>query len=148
MHRVFESFVRRFAARHCPGTKVLTMKIKWHGDWSADVNESLPSMHTDVTLVRADRKTILDCKFYKEALTTHHGKHRLHTAHLYQLLAYLRNKSVEDGWQSLDGILLYPAVNHDLDLEFCLWNHKVAICSIDLDRDWQHIHNRMLEILN
>jgi 5-methylcytosine-specific restriction enzyme subunit McrC len=49
-HRVFESFVRRFAARHCPRTKVLAMKINWDGDWTHDVNEYLPSMHTDVPL--------------------------------------------------------------------------------------------------
>jgi 5-methylcytosine-specific restriction enzyme subunit McrC len=148
MHRVFESFVRRFAARHCPETKVMAMKIKWDGDWTDEVEEYLPSMRTDVTLVRADRKTILDCKFYKEALTTRHGLHRLHTSHLYQLMAYLRNKSIDDGWQSVDGILLYPAVRHRLNLEFSLWNHKVAIRSIDLDQDWQDIHERMRKILN
>lgn len=147
MHRIFESFVRRFAARHCSKTQVTAMKIKWDGTWTDDIEEYLPCMHTDVTLVRAERKTILDCKFYKEALSTRHGKHRLHSPHLYQLMAYLRNKSIESGWQNVDGILLYPAVNHHLDLEFCLWNHKIAIRSIDLDQDWQDIHNRMLQIV-
>ena len=147
MHRVFESFVRRFAARHCPKTKVMAMKIKWDGDWTDEVDKYLPSMHTDVTLIRAGRRTILDCKFYREALTTRHDRHRLHTAHLYQLMAYLRNKSIDDGWQFVDGILLYPAVNHHLDLEFSLWNHKVAIRSVDLDQDWPDIHKRLLAIL-
>jgi 5-methylcytosine-specific restriction enzyme subunit McrC len=126
---------------------VMAMKIKWDGDWTDEVEEYLPSMRTDVTLVRANRKTILDCKFYKEALTTRHGRHRLHSSHLYQLMAYLRNKSTDDGWQSVDGILLYPAVKHRLDLEFSLWNHKVAIRSIDLDQEWKEIHIRILEIL-
>jgi 5-methylcytosine-specific restriction enzyme subunit McrC len=147
MHRLFESFVRRFAERHCSQTKVLQMKIKWDGTWTEDVEKFLPMMRTDVTLICAEKRTILDCKFYREALTTHCGKQRLHTAHLYQLMAYLRNKSVESGWETVNGILLYPAVNHHLDLEFTLWGHKVAIRSIDLDQEWQDIHNRMLEIL-
>lgn len=148
MHRVFEAFVRRFAARHCSKTKVTAMKIEWDGTWAEDVAPFLPSMRTDVTLIRAERRTILDCKFYREALTMRHGKQRVHSGHLYQLMAYLRNKSIESGWQAVDGILLYPAVCQDLNLQFCLWNYEIAVRSIDLDQDWHLIHNRMMEILN
>ena len=150
MHRVFETFVRQFAVRHCPDAKVSAMKIVWDGYWEADdeVRMVLPSMLTDVTLVRPSRKTIIDCKFYKDALVARHDRYRLHSKHLYQLTAYLQNKSRDAGWESVDGILLYPAVNHHLDLEFALLGHGVAIKSIDLDQDWKAIHNRLLSILS
>jgi len=150
MHRVFESFVRQFAVRHCPDAKVSAMKIMWDGYLEADdeVKKVLPSMVTDVTLVRPSQKTILDCKFYKEALVTRHDRQRLHSSHLYQLSAYLQNKSRDVGWESVNGILLYPAVNHHLDLQFSLLGHGVAIKSIDLDQDWNAIHTRLLYILS
>jgi len=148
MHRIFESFVRQFATKHCPEARVSAMKIAWDGEWNDEVNAVLPSMLTDVTLDRPNRKTILDCKFYKEALVTRHNRHRLHSSHLYQLTAYLKNKSFDEGWGKVDGILLYPAVNHHLDLTFSLLSHNIAIRSIDLDQDWPLIHQRLIDVLN
>ncbi len=148
MHRVFESFVRQFAIRHCPDAKVSAMQVKWNGTWDDEVSDVLPRMRTDVTLVRADRKTILDCKFYKDALVSRHNRHRLHSSHLYQLTAYLNNKARDQGWDQVDGILLYPSVDHHLDLTFTLLDHQIAIQSIDLDQDWPVIHKRMLTVLS
>ena len=147
MHQVFESFIRQFAIRHCPDAKVSAMRIKWEGEWGDEVDKVLPSMLTDVTLARPFKKTILDCKFYKDALATRHNRHRLHSAHLYQLTAYLNNKSREDGWKAVEGVLLYPAVNHHLDLDFTLLDHAVGIKSIDLDQTWAKIHERLLTVL-
>ena len=148
MHRLFESFVRQFAVRHCPDAKVSAMKITWDGHWNDEVNAVLPTMFTDVTLNRPNRKTILDCKFYKDALFTRLNRQRLHSSHLYQLTAYLKNKAADVGWESVDGILLYPAVDHHLDLSFSLLGHQIAIKSIDLDQDWPTIHQRLLSVLS
>jgi 5-methylcytosine-specific restriction enzyme subunit McrC len=148
MHRVFESFVRQFAIRHCPDAKVSAMQVRWNGTWDDEMGDVLPRMYTDVTLVRSNRKTILDCKFYKDALVSRHNRLRLHSSHLYQLTAYLNNKARDEGWDQVDGILLYPSVDHHLDLTFTLLDHQIAIQSIDLDQDWPVIHKRMLTVLN
>jgi 5-methylcytosine-specific restriction enzyme subunit McrC len=58
------------------------------------------------------------------------------------------NKARDAGWESVDGVLLYPAVNHHLDLSFSLLGHRVAIKSIDLDQNWKAIHERLLKILS
>lgn len=71
----------------------------------------------------------------------------LHSAHLYQLTVYLQNKSRETGWEATNGILLYPAVNHQLDLKFELLGHGVEIHSLDLDQPWPRIHDRLFEIV-
>lgn len=148
MHRVFESFVRQFAIRHCADAKVSAMKITWDGVWDDDVEQVLPTMITDVTLDRPTAKLILDCKFYKDALVTRHNRHRLHSAHLYQLVSYLANKSRDEGWENVKGTLLYPAVNHHLNLMFTLLGHGVAIRSVDLDTPWPKIHERLLSVLS
>lgn len=148
MSTIFEVFVRRFASKHCIDAKVSAMQIKWVGSWDERVEEVLPQMKTDVTLSRPNRKTILDCKFYKKALVTNYGKDRLHSEHLYQLSSYLQNKAHDPRWENVEGILLYPAVNHHLDLAFTLLGHGIQIRSVDLDNDWPTIHSRMLEILS
>lgn len=42
MHRVFETFVRQFATRHCSDAKVSAMKIAWDGDWDEEVDNVFP----------------------------------------------------------------------------------------------------------
>ena len=147
MNRIFERFVLRFASRHCVGARVRSMNISWVGEWDSEVDAVLPGMKTDVTIEYPDKRTILDCKFYKSALVTRHDRHRLHSNHLYQLNAYLQNKSHEEGWDDVKGILLYPAVSHDLHLNFKLLGHQFRIESIDLDQPWASIHEQLLNIL-
>lgn len=150
MHRVFETFVRQFAIRHCPDAKVSAMKISWVGEGleADEVCKVLPGMKTDVTMQRSSGMTILDCKFYKDALVSHMNKHRLHSAHLYQLVAYLKNKATTKGWEDARGVLLYPAVDHHLALKFKLLGHPIEIHSLDLNKAWKEIHSQLLAVLS
>lgn len=148
MHQLFERFVLQFARRHCPGARIRAMPIQWVGEWDDEVDEVLPRMLTDVTIEYPDHKTILDCKFYREALLTRKGRHRLHSSHLYQLNAYLQNMACHEGWQDVRGILLYPAVNHHLNLKCKLLGHQIEVRSIDLDQPWQGIHEQLLGIVS
>jgi 5-methylcytosine-specific restriction enzyme subunit McrC len=147
MHRLFEGFVLNFARRHCPGANVRAMPIDWVGEWDAVAAQVLPKMITDVTIEWPDRKVILDCKFYKEALVTRNDRHRLHSGHLYQLNAYLQNKAHEPGWEEAEGVLLYPAVKHKLDVRLRLLGHRFRIVSIDLDRHWSEIEEGLVSVL-
>lgn len=147
MHRIFEAFVRRFAQQHCSNLKVSSTSIRWQGEWSTEVSTYLPSMQTDLTIEGPARKAILDCKYYREALVSHHNRHRLHSGHLYQLMSYLRNQSSVNGWQAAHGILLYPANSHQVNLHFQLWGHAVSIRSLDLDQEWSCIHSDLIGIL-
>lgn len=148
MHRLFEDFVRNFARRHCTGADVRAMPIDWHGDWDEEAGQVLPRMFTDVTIEWPDRKLILDCKFYKDALVTRNDRHRLHSSHLYQLNAYLQNKARHAGWENVEGILLYPAVDHRTSVAMTLLGHRMRVISIDLDRGWPEIHDDLLLILS
>ena len=58
---------------------------------------------------RPDRKLILDCKYYQEALVSRYDALRFRSGNLYQLNAYLTNKAVEPGWENVEGMLLYPS---------------------------------------
>lgn len=147
MNQIFEKFVLRFAMRHCVGAKVRAMKINWIGEWDAEVAKVLPEMRTDVTLNYPHKKVILDCKYYKAALISRHDSYRLHSSHLYQLNAYLQNKSRDAGWEDVSGILLYPSVLPGLHLSFELLGHHIQIESIGLNQPWPMIHEQLLKIL-
>jgi 5-methylcytosine-specific restriction enzyme subunit McrC len=146
MHSLFEHFVLHFARRHCQGAHVRAMPIGWQGEWPEEVNEILPGMITDVTIEWPHRKIILDCKFYKDALVSREGRLRMHSNHLYQLNAYLQNKARTPGWENVEGILLYPSVDHQVDAAMTLLGHSVRVVSIDLDRAWNAIHHSMADL--
>ncbi len=110
MAKIFEDFVRNFASRHLAGTEVSAMHIDWRAsEYDESTSAILPRMITDVTVAWADRKLILDCKYYKEALVSRYDALRFRSENLYQLNAYVTNKAIEPGWETVEGVLLYPS---------------------------------------
>ena len=102
-------------------------------------------MKTDISLTAATRKIIIDTKYYKKALTVHYDKQKLISGHLYQLFAYLKNQT--DKTNTVEGILLYPVVNQELDLVYKFPGHKVSIKTINLAQSWQDIKAELLRII-
>lgn len=148
MARLFESFVRNFYLLEQDHFRVQSLKISWQVENENDPMVAyLPEMRTDVCLASKERKIIVDCKFYRNALQTNWQKRTLHSAHLYQLFAYLRNKELDDGWTNCEGILLYPAVGTPLELVYEIQGHPVRIRTINLNQDWRSIHENMLELI-
>lgn len=150
MSRLFEAFVKNFAIRHCPGSTVSAMTLQWQAtEMSGTTADLLPQMITDVTIAWPQRKLILDCKYYQDALTEHHGNRKFKSANLYQLHAYLTNKAVEPGWEQAEGMLLYPTNGYRLDHSFLLHGrHRVRLCTIDLQQPWNAIERDLKQILN
>lgn len=149
MHRLFEDFVRSFAIRHLAGAKVSAMPIKW---CATDLNDTssalLPGMITDVTIAWPDRKLILDCKYYHEALVTRYDALRFRSSNLYQLHAYLTNMAIESGWENSEGMLLYPSNGYSFNHAFTLHGrHRIHVCTIDLNQPWQVIETTLLALL-
>ena len=144
MPGVFERFVKNFYTREQKQFKVGAIKI----DWLAEGDQTLlPQMRTDVSLRSKERTIILDCKFYKEAMSGWYGTEKLHAGNLYQIYSYLRNAEHKDGWKASEGILLYPAVRKSFDHSFNIEGHPVRVASVDLDQPWNVIHRRLLEVI-
>lgn len=149
MPQLFEKFILNFASTHLKDTKAYAERIHWSDATSDEtVLSVLPTMLTDLTLESPSRKTILDCKFYKEALVVRKQKYRFHSSHLFQLNAYLQNKATQPGWEQVDGILLYPAVDHNCNYQFQLLGHNAQVRSVDLDKPWSQIETELLGILD
>lgn len=99
-------------------------------------------------LESTERRIILDTNYYKDALARSGGPGtgKLHSANLYQLLAYVRNRqaTLPDGPRH-EGILLYPQVgDQPLRADIRLEGFRIQARTVNLDQDWRLIHEEML----
>lgn len=160
MNQLFEAFIRNFYK--IEQTKFTTIKkeiIKWNFDKNEDNFELqsennldnytyLPRMETDISLENETEKIIIDAKYYKETMRVNYGKEKIQSANLYQLFSYLLNQ--EDGsqkTQNAKGILIYPTIAKEYDLNYKFRSHQIQIKTINLNADWREIERRLKEII-
>ena len=149
MNQLFEAFLRNFYAIEQKEFKVRRENINWQ--FSSDNNQNLqflPLMQTDITLENETSKIIIDAKFYKETLKTNYGAEKITSANLYQLFSYLLNQRKNDSkTQTATGILIYPTIERDYDLQFRYQNHDILIKTVNLNTDWRNIEKRLKDII-
>jgi 5-methylcytosine-specific restriction enzyme subunit McrC len=147
MGALFQSFVRNFyrveQSRFHPGKPTLD----WHGKVGAEADlRKLPEMRCDIVLESPDRHIVMDTKFYEHALVG--GEKRVIAAHLYQIMAYVQNRSASPGGAPHEGMLLYPVVNERFGFDYRLLGHRVQVRSVDLAQPWPEIRRSLLDLLD
>lgn len=152
METLYEKFIIEFYRREQNTYRVNRSgrSIRWADDGTDEYQRRrIPRMEADVILESPNRRIIMDAKFYRQALSTRFGTSRLRSDHLYQLLAYLRNReaTAEPGPQH-EGILLYPTVDEKVSVAVRLEGFPVLARSIDLGQPWQNIHADMLALID
>lgn len=150
MNQLFEVFIRNFYKKE--QTKYKTVKketIEWQFDCTENTSyQYLPQMETDITLENEEEKIIIDAKFYREAMTVNYNKEKIRSANLYQLFSYLLNQHSDSiKTRNATGILLYPTVDKEYDLNFCYQGHKIHIRTINLNTNWRNISSRLKSII-
>ncbi len=124
--------------------------IEWSDSGTSDkYQKKIPQMQADLVLESSDRRIIMDAKYNRKALKGKRGgEPNLRSAHLYQLLAYLRNReaTTKTGVRH-EGILLYPRVRETVHVEVYLEGFFIQARSIDLSQDWQNIKCDLLELI-
>jgi len=149
MAKLFEKFVARFYAKELdPGTWSVRSQEQIHWDCPTLIS-LLPDMNADAVLRGDGRTVIVECKFYQNTLKASlwSQQPKIRSAHLYQLMTYIRNLALAQPEQAVEGLLVYPAVEVDLLEELSLSGHRVRVCTIDLSRTWDDIADRMHVIL-
>lgn len=153
MPQVFEDFIRnfyrielegRFSGFQVKGSEII------HWDVEAPKSEDekyLPAMVTDISIKTPGGYMIIDTKYYKNTLQAHYNK-KIHSANLYQLFSYLKNAEAKGpGYRKCKGVLLYPTVQQNLDLNYEIKGHRISIKTLDLARQWQSIHTDLLNVV-
>jgi len=150
MARVFEDFVRNFYKVEQQKYKVEPLTLKWD---ATPINISniaqLPNMRTDIYLKSENGAIIIDTKFYRNAIQTFYETDTFNSNNLYQLFTYLEHYSSTTGYNhAVNGILLYPTVNFELNEMFLIKGKSISIHTINLQQHWESIKLRLLEIIN
>ena len=150
MNQLFEAFIRNFYK--IEQKKYISVKketIKWQFDNTEIESEQyLPQMETDITLENDSEKIIIDAKYYQDTMTINYNKERIKSHNLYQLFSYLLNQQDSSlKTQNATGILLYPTIEKEYNLNFKYINHDIQIRTINLNTNWKNISERLKEII-
>lgn len=149
--QLFEKFVLNFLSHERPDLRIGSEQIRWNATSDSDPNLAyLPLMRTDIS-VRSrqyDKTLIIDTKFYKDTFGKWWDKESIHSAHLYQLFAYLKNLEPKGGADAqADGMLLYPVVERSVNFEYHLEKHLLTVRTLNLAAHWSDIRKELLDIV-
>jgi len=154
MARLFEQFIYHFYRREQRAFVVRRPVIEWHDARATpDDLAMLPQMRTDVMLSSAERRIVIDTKYYERTFQEYRGRRTIRSPHLYQLIAYLQNLAAASSAASpasavpLEGMLLYPVVEAPFAKQYTLLGHQVTVRSVDLGRPWRYIHQELLHAI-
>ncbi len=151
MNQLFEGFILNFYRIEQRKYKTIKKEInKWQLDnTDSKSSQYLPQMETGITLENDDEKIIMDAKFYRNTITLNYDKERIKSTNLYQLFSYLLNQQDSSlKTHSATGILLYPTIETDYNLNFKYIKHNIQIRTVNLNSNWRHISARLKEIIN
>ena len=141
MARLFEEFIRNFYKIEIPEAKVFREDLHWK--MAGEMHQFLPKMQTDISIKINDRKLIIDAKYYNETLQKYYDSEKIHSQHLYQLFAYLKNQ--ED--KLAEGVLIYPTIQKSLSLAYTHEGHTIRIETLNLNQDWRGVKADLLGII-
>ena len=141
MAKVFEEFIRNFYKIEVPEAKVYREDLHWK--MAGENTQFLPKMQTDISMKLNGKNLIIDAKYYTETLQKYYNSEKIHSPHLYQLFAYLKNQ--ED--TQAEGILIYPTIEKSISLSYTHEGHTIRVETLNLNQDWQGIKADLLAII-
>jgi 5-methylcytosine-specific restriction enzyme subunit McrC len=149
MSSLYERFLREYYAVHHPELSPGAPTVAWDLDQPSDHGGQLPLMRTDVTLRRGRRTLIIDAKYYRQPMQTGAwGKATIHSANLYQILAYVKNEDLRrDG--SVSGLLLYARTDaaDQPDLDVVVQGNRIGARTLGLNRPWDELAAQLEDVV-
>ena len=141
MNRLYEKFILEYYAKECPQVTATASQIPWALD--DGIGTMLPVMQSDIMLTRGSEVLIIDAKYYTHTTQTQYDVHTLHSANLYQIFTYVKNKDTEFGEEphKVSGMLLYAATDEAIqpDNSYQMSGNKISVKTLDLNRDFSEI---------
>lgn len=140
MSSLFERFVSAYYQKHHPQLFAGAAQVRWAID--DDFSEGLPAMITDVTLKKDEKFLIIDTKFYYRTMQYRekYNSRSIHSANLYQMFAYVKNKS-QQTTGSVSGLILYAKTTETItpDYSYMLSGNKIRVETLDLNVEFPEI---------
>ena len=145
MERLYEKFILEYYAKECPQVTARASHIPWVLD--DGVGTMLPNMKSDIMLTKGTDVLIIDAKYYTSTTQTQFDVHTLHSANLYQIFTYVKNKDSSFGEQphTVSGMLLYAATDEDFqpNYDYMMSGNKISAKTLDLNCDFSIIREQL-----
>ena len=149
MCRLYEKFILEYFRSEFPNININASQIPWQLD--DDNNAMLPVMQTDIMLSKDRSILIIDAKYYSSTTQVQYDTHTLHSANLYQIFTYVKNKASECKEESCEvsGLLLYAKTDETIlpNHSYSMSGNKISVRTLDLDCDFNHIAQQLNEIV-
>ena len=149
MSRLYEKFILEFYAKECPHISVAASQIPWALD--DGIGTFLPVMQSDIMLTKGDRVLIIDAKYYSHTMQTHYDAHTLHSANLYQIFTYVKNKDAELSGHphTVQGMLLYARTDEkdQPDNVYQMSGNQISVKTLDLNQNFDLIAEQLKKIV-
>lgn len=151
MSHLYEKFILEYYRKEFKG--ILTAnasQIPWQLDDGED--SLLPVMQTDISLSRGNQVLIIDAKYYGSMTQSIFDKRTLHSANVYQIFTYVKNKEVELAGKDhrVAGMLLYAKTDEEVvpNNRYMMSGNQISVGALDLNQDFSDIAKTLDDIAN
>ena len=146
MCRLYEKFILEYYRREFKNQITANAsRIPWQLD--NDENSMLPVMQSDIMLQRDDRVLIIDAKYYEHSMQVQFNKHTLHSANLYQIFTYVKNKEYElrEKDHTVSGMLLYAKTDEEIypNNVYQMSGNQITVRTLDLNLPFTEIAEQL-----
>lgn len=149
MCRLYEKFILEYYRKEHPEIRASSSQIFWQLD--NEFNSMLPIMQTDIMLSKGNNVLIIDAKYYEHTTQTQYGNNTLHSANLYQIFTYVKNKDAEYGElpHTVSGMLLYAKTDEVVQPNqiYHMSGNKISVRTLDLNLPFKEIANQLDNIV-
>ncbi len=149
MCRLYEKFILEYYRKHFSEISANAEQIRWQLD---DGNSSmLPIMQSDITLKKGNVVLIIDAKYYEHTTQERYNAHTLHSANLYQIFTYVKNKENElsNVPHKVSGMLLYAKTDEEItpNNSFKMTGNRIDVKTLDLNCEFCKIKKQLNAIV-
>lgn len=145
MSRLYEKFILEYYAAECDCASASSPQIKWALD--DGLGTMLPVMQSDIVLSRRNRVLIIDAKYYTHAAQQPFDVATIHSANLYQIFTYVKNKEAElaDLEHEVSGMLLYAKTDEEIqpDGVYQMSGNQISVKTLDLNMEFEEIRKQL-----
>ena len=135
MCRLYEKFILEYYRQEHPEITAQAAQIPWQLD--DGFSAMLPVMQSDIMLSKGNRILIIDAKYYAHNTQMQYDTHTLHSANLYQIFTYVKNKDAEYGDvpHEVSGMLLYARTDELIqpDHVYRMSGNQISVRTLDLN---------------
>lgn len=133
--RLYEKFILEYYRKHFPQISANAEKIPWQLD--DGVKDMLPIMQSDIMLKKGNTVLIIDAKYYSHTTQSRFDTHTLHSANLYQVFTYVKNKEYElrEKEHKVSGMLLYARTDEEVQPNntYYMSGNRIDVRTLDLN---------------